>query len=91
MSTAFHPQTDGQSEQTNQSLEQYLQFYMNDWQENWAHLLPMVEFAHNTWQNESTRTSPFELLMGYRPQAEWAHTLSPVPQVTLQLEQLKQE
>ena len=91
MSTAFHPWTDGQSERTNQSLEQYLQFYVNDRQDNWADLLPMAEFAHNTWQNESTRKSPFELLMGFRLSAEWAPTLSSFPQVTLRLEQLKQE
>ena len=83
VSTAFHPRTDGQSERTNQSLEQYLRFYVNDRQDNWVDLLPMAEFAHNTWQNESTRTSPFELLMGYRPAAEWAPTLSSFPQVTL--------
>ena len=91
MSTAFHPRTDGQSERTNQSLEQYLRFYVNDRQDNWADLLPMAEFAHNTWRNESTRKSPFKLLMGFRPAAEWAPTLSSFPQVTLRLEQLKQE
>ena len=46
---------------------------------------------HNTWQNESTQTSPFDLLMGYHPQAEWAPISSPVPQVTTCLEQLQQE
>ena len=68
--------------------DKYLQFCVNDWQDNWARLLPMAEFAHNTWWNESTKISPFKLLMGYCPQAEWAPTLSPVPQVMAWLDQL---
>jgi hypothetical protein len=46
MSTAFHPRTDGQSERTNQGLEQYLQFYVDAKQSNWAQLLSIAEFAH---------------------------------------------
>jgi hypothetical protein len=49
MSTAFHPRTDGQSECTNQSLEQYLRFHVDAKQGNWAQLLPIAEFAHNSW------------------------------------------
>ena len=90
MSTVFHPQTDGQSECTNQSLEQYLRFYVNDRQDNWACYLPMTEFMHNSWHNESTHTTPFKLLMGYHPRAEWTSMTSPIPQVTLQLDQMKE-
>jgi hypothetical protein len=50
MSTAFHPQTDGQLEHTNQGLEQYLQFYVDDKQSNWAQLLSIAEVAHNSWE-----------------------------------------
>ena len=46
---------------------------------------------HDMWRNKSTRISPFKLLMGYCPQAEWAPTSSPLPQVTKRLDQLKQE
>ncbi len=67
ISTAYHPRTDGQSEHTNQWLEQYLRFWTNHKQNNWMVYLPVVEFAHNTWYNATTKTSPFRLLMGYEP------------------------
>jgi hypothetical protein len=90
MSTAFHPRTDGQSERTNQGLEQYLRFYVNTKQSNWAQLLSIAEFAHNSWRNESTGQSPFDLLMGYHPRAEWTTVQSPIPQVTLRLDQIRE-
>jgi hypothetical protein len=90
MSTAFHPRTDGQSEHTNQGLEQYLQFYVDDKQDNWVQLLSIAEFAHNSWRNESTGQSPFDLLMGYHPRAEWTAVTSPIPQVTLRLDQIRE-
>src|SRR5580704_2808125 len=90
MSTAFHPRTDGQSERTNQSLEQYLRFYVDSNQSNWAQLLSLAEFAHNSWRNESTNQSPFDLIMGYQPRAEWTAVRSPIPQVTLRLDQIRE-
>ena len=89
-STAFHPKTDGQSEHTNQKLEQFLCFYSNAKQDNWAHFPPLAEFAFNSWRNESTKKSPFEVLMGYNPKAEWTTESSPVPQVTHCLEQIQE-
>jgi hypothetical protein len=47
MSTAFHPQTDGETERVNQELEQYLRVFCNFQANNWAELLPFMEFAHN--------------------------------------------
>ena len=88
--TALQPKMDGQSERTNQKLEQFLQFYAIACQNNWAQLLSLVEFAVNSWCNESTRKSPFEVLMGYNPRAEWTTISSPVPQVTGQLEQIQE-
>jgi len=43
-STAWHPQTDRQIEHINQELDQYLWLFVNEWQDNWYNLLPMVEF-----------------------------------------------
>jgi hypothetical protein len=83
MSTVFHPRTDRQSERTNQGLEQYLRFYVDTKQSNWAQLLSIAKFAHNSWRNESTGQSPFDLLMRYHPRAEWTTVRSPIPQVTL--------
>ncbi len=58
ISTAYHPRTDGQSERTNQWLEQYLRFWVNERQDNWHAYLPLAEFAHNNWPNETTGESP---------------------------------
>ena len=89
-SMVFHPRTDGQSERTNQKLEQFLRFYSNAKQDNWAHFLSLAEFAFNSWHNESMKKSPFEVLMGYNPRAEWTTVSSPAPQVTHRLEQIQE-
>ena len=89
-STAFHPRTDRQSEHTNQKLEQFLRFYSNAKQDNWAHFLSLAKFTFNSWRNESTKKSLFEVLMGYNPRAEWITVSSPVPQVTHRLEQIQE-
>ena len=47
LSTAFHPQTDGQTERVNQELEQYLRMFINHRQEQWPDWLEMAEFAYN--------------------------------------------
>jgi hypothetical protein len=65
ISNAYHPQTDGQSERTNQWLEQYLHMYGNFQQDNWALLLPLTQFMHNAWPSEVTKMMPFNLLMGH--------------------------
>jgi hypothetical protein len=64
LSTAYHPQTDGQSEQTNQWLEQYLRIFRNYSQNNWANWLPLAQYVHNSWMNETTKQTPFNLLIG---------------------------
>ena len=46
-STAFHPQTDGQTERQNQTLEQYLLCYVNYQQDDWTYWLPLAEFSYN--------------------------------------------
>jgi hypothetical protein len=50
----------------------------------------MAEFAHNTWANETTWESPFTLLMGYNPRADWIDRPSPIPQVALRIQQFKE-
>jgi hypothetical protein len=89
-STAYHPRTDGQSERSNQWLETAIQFITDQKQKNWAPYLPIAQFAHNNWPSDTTRKSPFFLLMGYNPRADWIHATSPIPKVTLRLEQLKE-
>ena len=66
-STAFHPQSDGQTERVNQVLEQYLRIFCDYQQENWCQLLPLAEFAYNNAQHASTKVSPFYANYGYHP------------------------
>ena len=67
MSTAFHPQTDGQTERLNQTLEQYLRCYIDQEQDNWVSLLPLAQFAYNSAENSTTKVSPFYVNYGYNP------------------------
>ena len=67
MSTAFHPQTDGQTESVNQILEQYLRKYCSYKQDDWAEVLPLAEHAYNSAVSESTKSSPFEANYGFSP------------------------
>jgi transposase InsO family protein len=67
ISTAYHPQTDGQSECTNQWLEQYLCVYGNFHQNDWVSWLPLAQFVHNLWVNKTTKQTLFDLLMGHTP------------------------
>jgi hypothetical protein len=89
-STAYHPRTDGQSEHSNQWLKTAICFITDKKQKNWAPYLPIAQFTHNNWPSDTTRKSPFFLLMGFNPRADWIHATSPIPRVTLRLEQLKE-
>ena len=70
LSTAFHPQTDGQTERMNQELEQYLRFFIEHRQRDWPEWLVAAEFAINNKVHTATKVSPFmanygkELRMG---------------------------
>lgn len=59
LSTAWHPETDGQSEIANQEMERYLQSYVNHFQDDWVRLLPMAEFASNANTSASIRIPSF--------------------------------
>ena len=69
LSTSFHPQTDGQTERTNQTLEQYLRIFSNYPQDNWVELLPMAQFAYNSSRSSTTGRTPFYANYGYEPTA----------------------
>ena len=64
MSTAYHPQTDGQTEQVNQVLEQYLWCYIDYNLSNWLDLLPSTEFAYNNQVHKGIKESLFFLEYG---------------------------
>ena len=67
LSTAYHPQTDGQTERVNQTMETYLRIYCNQQQDNWVSLLPMAQIAYNNKLSEATGYSPFFANHGRQP------------------------
>jgi len=67
MSTAFHPQIDGQTEHLNQMIEAYLGAFVNWEQENWVSLLLMAEFAYNNSVTIGNGMSPFYANYGHHP------------------------
>ena len=71
MSTAYHPQTDGQTERTNQTLEGYLRNFVNYDQNDWYQLLPLAEHAYNNSATNAHGMSPFYANYGFHPQTEW--------------------
>ena len=65
--SGYHPEGDGQTEWTNQTLEQYLRIFCNYQQDNWYMLLPLGEFAYNNTPSTTTGISPFFANKGYHP------------------------
>ena len=65
-SSAYHPQTDGQSEIVNSTILDLLKSYVNevDQRNQWEKYLPLVEYAYNNTVHTSTRKSPFEIVEG---------------------------
>jgi hypothetical protein len=70
LSSAYHPQSNGQAERANQVLQQYLRCYVAYQQDDWVSLLPLAEFTCNNASNVSTGFSPFYLTYGYHPRFE---------------------
>nr|GEY17279.1 hypothetical protein [Tanacetum cinerariifolium] len=64
MSTAYHPQTDGQSERTKQTLENMLRSCVIDFGSSWDRHLPLVEFSYNNSYHASIKAAPYEALVG---------------------------
>jgi hypothetical protein len=67
VSSSFHPQTDGQTERVNQTLEAYLRHFISVTLNDWDLLLSRAEFAHNNGFHESVQATPFDLNHGRHP------------------------
>ena len=91
LSSAYHPQSDGQSERANQVLQQYLRCFISYNQDNWTQLLPLAEFTINNTLSVSTGFTPFYVNYGQHPRFE---VLTPenseVPAVEERLNMLKE-
>jgi transposase InsO family protein len=89
-STAFHPQTDGQTERMNRTIEQMLRFLVDYRQTNWDLLLPIVEFSINNHRSQSTQHTPFYLNYGHHPKTPSNMALkSLVPAAQLSFDELR--
>lgn len=82
------PQTDGQSECTNQWVEQYLRIFGNFHQNDWSRWLPLAQYTHNFWPNTTTKKTPFELIMGHTPHVHQPTHTSTSPSVNDRLKQI---
>nr|GFA47942.1 putative reverse transcriptase domain-containing protein [Tanacetum cinerariifolium] len=74
MSTTYHPETDGQSERTTQTLEDMLRAYVLDFGKGWDKHLPLVEFSYKNSYHTSIKAAPFKTLYGrkFRSPICWA-------------------
>ena len=66
-SSAYHPQTDGQTERVNQILEEMIRHYIQSRLASWEDYLPLVEFAYNTSHHSATGMTPFQAAYGHTP------------------------
>ena len=67
LSTAWHPETDGQTERINSVMEQYLRAFVNYLQDDWLEWLPLAEFVGNNTESETTKVTPFFANKGFHP------------------------
>ena len=66
-STAYHPQTDGQTERVNQEIKEFLAMFVNEKQDDWSDWLAIAQFCHNDREHSATGYSPFFLNYGHHP------------------------
>src|ERR1700726_2100506 len=78
LSTAFHPQTDGKTEQVNQEIKVYLRAYVDHLQDDWAEWLSTAEFVLNNREHSATKQTPFFLEYGRHP---WNGGIRPLTEV----------
>ena len=67
LTIAYHPQANGQTEQTNQTIEQYLWHYISYEQNDWDKFLPMAQFTFNNVEHSTTKVTPFYANYRYHP------------------------
>nr|GEW46118.1 putative reverse transcriptase domain, ribonuclease H-like domain, aspartic peptidase domain protein [Tanacetum cinerariifolium] len=87
MSMAYHPQTDGQSERTIQTLEDMLRACVIDFGNGWKRHLPLIEFSYNNSYHTSIKAAPFEALYGRKCRSPvcWAEVLAKVGTIAYRL------
>jgi hypothetical protein len=89
-SSAYHPQTDGQTERMNPGIEQFLRAYAGMYQRDWVKWLPMAEFSYNNAVHSTTGTSPFRCLYGRDPVMTPSKVVTEVPEANNMADMLQQ-
>jgi hypothetical protein len=89
MSTTNHPQTDGQSERTNQQMEQGLCILTSKQPRDWAKWLPIVQYTKNAWVNSTTKKTPFELILGYTPIIQQPRRVTHLPNLNRRIKEIQ--
>lgn len=84
MSSAYHPQTDGQTERVNQCLETFLRCFVHSCPTQWLHWLALAEYWYNTSFHSALGRTPFEALYGYTPRAFGVSAATTTPITDLQ-------
>ena len=79
MSSAYHPQSDGQTERVNQCLEAFLRCYVHTCPRQWSSWLDVAEFWYNTSLHSALGRSAFEVLYGFAPQQFGLHAVNDSP------------
>jgi transposase InsO family protein len=81
LSTPYHPQTDGQTENANQWIDQRLRPFVNTFQDNWSTLIHAVDYTAATLPHDSTGMSPFMVELGYQPRTDidWERPADKIP------------
>jgi hypothetical protein len=87
ISIAYHPQTNGQSERTNQTVETIMRISCNNRQTNWSKHLPLVQYIINCRPSNATKVAPFDAWMGFIPRTHQTSHPSAIPK----FEERKQE
>src|ERR1700680_3632287 len=67
LTTAYHPQSNGQTERANQEVERHLRLFTNSRQDDWVNYLPTAEFTLNSRIHSAHHIPPFEVIYAYRP------------------------
>jgi hypothetical protein len=88
-STAYHPQTDGQTERVNQSVEHFLRGYISHEQSDWSEWLPMAEFSYNNAKHSATGVSPFQAVYGRDPTMSPSSVSTESPEADSHAERLR--
>jgi hypothetical protein len=71
MSTAYHPETDGQTERVIQTLQWYIYAFSNFEQDNWSEIFPTAEYTYSNSVISATAMSPFYANYGYHSRPNW--------------------